>query len=218
MGEAEITHDSIIIHSVIFFYGTAANEALSFEVAKDIADHWNEPAASVNIRGRKYRVHFNIEGIWAPHLAPEMVFDNINPRNNYFRIEAFAGTGFQDISSVDGLGSNTGYFKLANLLDHSTTAAHEYGHTLGLDHPEILDIRGRGVPGIMYPRGAIVDPPFQYSPVAMPGEPGGTMNPFTRKVLQQDVEALRLHRLQFSNRGLAVVGEFSSVWHDERVQ
>jgi hypothetical protein len=218
MGEAELQNDRIIIHSVIFFYGTAANDALSAEVAKDIADHWNEPAASVNIRGKSYRVHFNIEGVWARSLTPGMVFENTDPRNNYFRIEFFAGTGFQDISSVDGLGSNTGYFKLDNLLDHSTTAAHEYGHTLGLDHPEILDIRGRGVPGIMYPRGTIVDPPFQYSPVASPGEPGGTMNPFARKVLQRDVEDLRLHRLNFSNRGFAMLGDFSSVWHDARVQ
>lgn len=217
MGEVELTGNSIIIHSVILFYGTAANEALSIEIAKDIADHWNEPGAIINMGGRSRRVFFDIEGVWAETLTPEIVFENINPRNNYFRIEAFAGTGFNSVSSVDGLGSNTGYFKLDNLLDHSTTAAHEYGHTLGLDHPDVLDIRGEGVPGIMYPRGTIVDPPFQYSPVAGPGEPGGTMNPFARKVLQKDIEALRLHRLRFNRDGFAILGEFSSVWHDARV-
>lgn len=216
MGEVEIKGTSVIIHSVLFFYGGAANAALSFEIAKDIADHWNEPNAVINIDRKNYHVHFNIEGVWAATLTPEMVFENTNPRNNYFRLEAFAGTGFNDISSVDGLGSNTGYFKLDNLLNHSTTAAHEYGHTLGLDHPRILDIRGRGVPGIMYPRGTIVDPPFQYSPVAKPGEPGGTMNPLTRKVLQEDIEALRIKRLRFRN-GFAMLGEFSSIWHDARV-
>jgi hypothetical protein len=216
MGEVEIKGNRVIIHSVIYFYGGAATDALSFEIAKDIADHWNEPHAVITIRSRNYEVFFDIEGVWARSLTPEMVFDNTDPRNNYFRIETFAGTGFQDISSVDGLGCNTGYFKLDNLLNHSTTAAHEYGHTLGLDHPEILDIRGRGVPGIMYPRGTIVDPPFQYSPVAKPLEPGGTMNPFTRKVLQQDIEALRIHRLRFSNEGFAILGEFSSVWHEAR--
>jgi hypothetical protein len=181
MGEVEIKQNTIIIHSVIFFYGGAANDVLSFDIAKDIADHWNEPAANIKIRGRNYHVYFDIEGVWARSLTPEMIFENNNPRNNYFRIEAFAGTGFHDISSVDGLGCNTGYFKLDNLLNHSTTAAHEYGHTLGLDHPQLLDIRGRGVPGIMYPRGTIVDPAFQYSPVAKPLEPGGTINPLTRK-------------------------------------
>ena len=83
----------------------------------------------------------------------------MNPRNNFFRIEEFA-TG--NISFTDGIGSNSGYFKLENLYKGSTTAAHEYGHTIGLEHPVILDIRGKGQPGIMYPRGTLVDPQFQY--------------------------------------------------------
>ena len=216
MGEVELNGNRIIIHSVLFFYGGAANEQLSVEIAEDIAAHWNEPAAVITFRGNNYQVYFDIEGTWARSLTPEMVFENTNPRNNYFRVEAFAGTGFNAISSVDGLGSNTGFFKLDNLLDHSTTAAHEYGHTLGLDHPDILDIRGKGVPGIMYPRGTIVDPAFQYSPVAKPLEPGGTMNPFTRKVLPQDIAALRINRLRFSRDGFATLGGFSSVWHEAR--
>lgn len=216
MGEAELQDDHIIIHSIIFFYGDAANEELSVTMGKDIADHWNEPNAIVNINGKTRNVFFDVQGIWAPGLTPEEVFENTDPKNNYVRVEEFTGTGFNDVSSVDGLGCNTGFFKLANLLDHSTTAAHEYGHTLGLDHPHMLDIRGQGVPGIMYPRGTFVDPPFQYSPVAKPGEPGGTMNPFSRKVRQQDIDLLRLHRLDFRRSNLAVVGEFSSVWHNKR--
>lgn len=213
MGEAEINHHQkqIIIHSVIFFYGNAANEALSYETAKDIEDHWNEAEGKLLFKNYLYNVRFKIQGIYASSLTPEDVHENNNPRNNYFRIEEYAGG---NISFVDGLGSNTGYFKLDNLLNHSTTAAHEYGHTLGLDHPEILDIRGQGVPGIMYPRGTIVDPPFQYNPHAAPLEPGGTINPFTRKVLQQDIDNLRLYRLQFNEKGFATVGDFSYVWHD----
>jgi len=217
MGEAELHtgRQQIIIHSVIFFYGDAANEILSLQIAKDIADHWNQANGTVMIRNRLYNVVFDIEGYWARHLVPEMVYENTNPRNNYFRIESYAGT---DISFVDGIGSNTGYFKLDNLLNNSTTAAHEYGHTLGLDHPQVLDIRGKGQPGIMYPRGTIVDAAYQYNPAAAPLEPGGTINPFTRKVLQEDIDLLQIKKLDFSKTGFAMLGEFSSVWHEKHLE
>jgi hypothetical protein len=213
MGEASLDQNNnyLIIHSVIFFYGNAANDELSRQIAADIATHWNQANGQVMIKNKMYKVHFNIEGIWAKSLTPEMIIENTNPRNNYFRLEGFSHA---EVSFVDGIGSNTGYFLVSNLLNNSTTAAHEYGHTIGLDHPDVLDIRGQGVPGIMYPRGTIVDPAFQYSPVAIPHGPGGTINPHTRKVLQVDIDNLRLPHLPFTNKGTAVLGNFSSQWHD----
>jgi hypothetical protein len=217
MGEAAINKaaNQIVIHSVLFFYGDAANEVLSFQIAKDIADHWNGANGKVVLNNQVYDVAFDIKGYCEKGLTPEMVFENTNPRNNYFRIESYAGT---DVSFVDGVGSNTGYFKLDNLLNNSTTAAHEYGHTIGLQHPDVLDIRGKGNPGIMYPRGTIVDPVYQYNPAAAPLEPGGTINPFTRKVMQQDIDNLRLKKLDFNKQGFAIVGAFTSNWHERHIQ
>src|SRR5450755_4160989 len=102
MGEAEINTATgqIVIHSAFFFYGDAANETLSFQIANDIATQWNQARGMATVRNRLYGVAFDIEGHWAENLIPEMVFENINPRNNYFRIESFAGT---DISFVDGI-------------------------------------------------------------------------------------------------------------------
>jgi len=117
----------------------------------------------------------------------------------------------------DGINFNNGYFKRENLLNHSTTAAHEFGHTIGLDHPHNLDIRGKGTPGIMYPRGTLVDPQFQYYPDVAPGEKGGTLNPFTRKVLQTDIDDLHLDKLDFDKSGLAMVGGFTSMWHEKHM-
>lgn len=216
MGEVELqpNNNLLILHAVVYFYGDAANEIISAAVAKDIADHWNEPNGKVVIKRTQYLVSFDIEGVYEKDLVPEMIYENTNPRNNYFRIEEFARG---NISFVDGLGSNTGYFKLENLLNNSSTAAHEFGHTIGLDHPRNIDFRGEGRPGIMYPRGTLVDPEFQYDPAIPAGLTGGTMNPFTRKVTQLDIDDLRLNRLDFNKNGFAVLGGFSSVWHDRQV-
>ncbi len=221
MGEAELQphNDLLIIHAVINIYGDAANNALSMQVAKDIEDHWNQAEGKVGIKEnlfskKMYDVRFSITGKFDKGLTPEMIYENKNLRNNYFRIEEYA---IGNISFVDGLNSNTGYFKLENLLDNSTTAAHEFGHTIGLDHPHNLDIRGHGTPGIMYPRGTLVDPEFQYSPDVAPGQKGGTLNPFTRKVLQNDIDDLRLQHLDFDNKGFAILGGFSSVWHHKHL-
>src|SRR6185437_8229167 len=133
MGEVELQppDNLLIIHSVIYFYGGAATGILSRQIAEDIARHWNKAQGSVIIKRNFYKVLFDIEGIYEPLLTPETIYQNSDTRVNYFRIEEYA---HGNISFVDGLGSNTGYFKLENLLNNSTTAAHEFGHTFGLDH------------------------------------------------------------------------------------
>ncbi len=222
MGEAELHpySDKLTIHAAVIIYGDAANDALVIQIAKDIENFWNEANGIVQIRTgwfyrKTYGVVFKMEGFCKPDLTPQDIYENTNPRNNYFRIEEFA---HGNISFVDGINSNTGYFKLQNLLDNSSTAAHEFGHTIGLNHPHDLDIRGQGRPGIMYPRGTIVDPQFQYYPEVAPGAEGGTLNPFTRKVLQKDIDDLQLNRLSFNAAGFATLGAFSSVWHEKHVE
>jgi hypothetical protein len=216
MCEAEIKKKELILllQANIFLYGNAANPELAVLVAKNIEEYWNAPQGSILIGNNYYSVHFQMQGFFFPEITPAIIYENTDPKNNYFRIEEFA-TG--NISFVDGLGSNTGYFKLENLLNNSTTAAHEFGHTIGLDHPRNLDIRGQGAPSIMYPRGTLVDPQYQYDPSVPAGVVGGTMNPFHRIVTQKDIDNLRLNRLDFDQNNLAKVGEFSSVWHDAQV-
>jgi hypothetical protein len=40
------------------------------------------------------------------------------------------------------------------------------------------------------------------------------MHPMHRKVKPEDIQLLKLHRLDFEN-GKAIIGEFSSVWHPD---
>ena len=216
MGEATLNQATreLIITSIIYIYGDGADEELARRIAHDIMFHWNEPRGRVKIRRDWYSVRFVTQGIYEPNLAPETVWYNDDPRLNFFRIEEDV---IGDISFVDGLNSNTGYFKKANLLQTSTTAAHEYGHTLGLPHPTHLDIRGRGTPGIMYPRGTLCDPQYQYDPSVEAGKKGGTLNPSYRKVLQSDIDNLQLPRLDFDERRHAIVGGFSSLYHQKHI-
>jgi hypothetical protein len=56
---------------------------------------------------------------------------------------------------------------------------------------------------------------FQYDPQAEPLKAGGTLNPYTRKVLQEDIDLLKLHKLSRNQDGIAVLGGFSSIYHEK---
>ncbi len=211
MGEAELKDNRVIIHAHIITYGNAADETVTENIRVEIETMWTEPGGMVYYNGKDLQVFFHITAAYRPELSDLEIVSNTDPRNNFFRVEEYAQG---NISFVDGLGSNTGYFKLENLYVGSTTAAHEFGHTLGLDHPADLDLRGKGVPGIMYPRGTLVDPEFQYDPTKPAGVPGGTMHPIHRRVKQNDIDELAIRRLKFKN-GFALIGDFSNVWHPD---
>lgn len=209
MGEAEINTDnySITLYSHLIIYGDSATEELSERIRAEIETMWNDPEGNILWKGNPYLLRFVITAELKKDIDEMEVLQNTDPRNNYFRIEENA---HGNISFVDGIGCNTGYFKVENLYVGSTTAAHEYGHTIGLDHPSDLDFRGKGVPGIMYPRGTLVDPKYQYDPSKPAGVTGGTMHPMYRKVRKEDVAQIKLSSFE-SNR--FVIGDFTNVFH-----
>lgn len=211
MGEVELDKHSgqFNIQSHIICYGHAATPQLTEQIRDEIETMWNEPQASIRPQSTPFKISFKITAAFHPHISDIEIYENTDPKNNYFRIEEYA---LGNISFVDGINCNSGFFKLENLYKGSTTAAHEYGHTIGLHHPKDLDLRGKGIPGIMYPRGTLVDAEFQYDPSKPAGVSGGTMHPMHRKVLPQDIALLRLHKLKFFNNR-SVLGDFTNVYH-----
>lgn len=214
MGIVETDHSKQLIQIIsnIFLYGNAISDTLRHDIAEEINQMWNEPRALLWLADKPYLVEFYTKVFLYPNLQTFDIISNTNPRNNYFRIEEYA---HGNISFVDGLGCNTGYFKLENLHKGSTTAAHEYGHTIGLPHPEDMDIRGKGIPGIMYPRGTLVNAEYQYDPQVNAGEKGGTLYPIHRRVKQEDIDALGLKKIIYSKD--KIIGKFSSVYHAAHV-
>src|SRR5690349_13748180 len=129
MGEVEIdTYKKLlVIHSHIITYGKAADEKLTEQIRDEIETMWNEPKAILSIDSTPTLIQFRITAELKPDISELEVLQNLDPRNNYFRIEEYA---LGNISFVDGVGCNSGFFKLENLYEGSTTAAHEYGHTI----------------------------------------------------------------------------------------
>lgn len=214
MGEAFLNKDNnqLIITSVFILYGNSASDELAIKMASEVQSAWNETPSVITIKRTEYLIHFNMHGSFQPGITPDEIHANLNPQMNFFRVEDFSRL---HISFVDEIGCNTGYFLYDNLTNNSTTAAHEYGHTIGLVHPYNLDIRGQGRPGIMYPRGTLVDAPFQWDPEVPAGTKGGTLNPAYRKVLSSDIQDLHLEKLRFNKKDKAILGDFTNLYHEK---
>ncbi|HTO15519.1 MAG TPA: hypothetical protein VLZ83_07095 [Edaphocola sp.] len=212
MGTIEISENGIaILKARIVVYGNAASEDLSQQIAEEIADMWTAAAGKIFINDKLYILKCMVQGEHHSDLQANDIFNNKDPELNFFRIEEFVNG---NISFVDEINSNTGFFKLENLYKGSTTAAHEFGHTIGLVHPRYCDLRGKGIPGIMYPRGTLVDPQFQYDPNISAGLTGGTMHPKFRKVWKEEVAMLKINPNYHIDESHFVLGDFSNVWHD----
>ena len=117
MGSAEIDKHQLLIYSHIITYGNAADEALTAMIREEIETMWNEPNGSLWLEGSLFDIRFIITSSNQPTITDIDIYQNLDPRNNYFRIEEFA---HGNISFVDGLGCNSGYFKLENLYNGST--------------------------------------------------------------------------------------------------
>ena len=210
------THSkTIVVSATLVFYGECASAAIATQTAADIQNGWNEAHGTVKLGNTTYNVIFKIKGEyrdvsgWLGLKRAELKLEmakNTDPEINYIEVVKYATKGsIPGISNFD-IGGNRGEFQYNNIQGSGTTTeAHEFGHGLGLKHPG-RDLRKKGQPGIMSPRGTLVDPKYQYNPKAKPGSRnGGTLNPAKRKVTQEDIDNLKINKLHFKD-GKAYLG------------
>ncbi|MCD8540567.1 MAG: hypothetical protein LRY55_12975 [Leadbetterella sp.] len=209
---AYIEEEEIRVRAVIFLYGKHAGDALASDIAAEINRMWNQPLVVIPVRDRYLKVRFRVEAEpLTVEQARQKMRENRSHEVNFVRVE---DANILERSMMGrGLGQNSGHWLITDELGQSTTAAHEFGHALGLPHPDRLDYRGTGYPPIMAPRGTLVDPVYQWNPLAEPGAYGGTMRPVHRRVRQEEVMAV-LARAVFTGDNF-IIGEISNLYYDE---
>lgn len=178
--------EQISIEAELVFYGKYATADLAQKIVLEINQMWNEPNAKLQLGSRLFDIIFDIKySFLGNYEALSKISNNTNYSVNFVRIE---DKNIAERSMMGfGLGENSGHWLITDQLGESTTAAHEFGHALGLPHPDLLDFRFSGNPPIMAPRGTIVDANFQWNPLAEPGALGGTMRPIFRRVRASEV-------------------------------
>jgi len=192
------TNKTITVSSNIIMFGPYGSQALAAQSAKDIETQYNNAANGyfVNIDGQQYSVTFDISGEYRTDLDMSAAISDKNLENNYIYVDLNAnnpeGVSYTE-TTVNENGGNTGYWSLENIDGaNTTTEAHEYGHSIGLDHPPSTNFIGQGQPGIMAPRGSAVDAQYTYDPSkGQTTETNqNTLDPNKRVVLPSDLNNL----------------------------
>jgi hypothetical protein len=93
---------------------------------------WNAADGKATIDGVEYSVKFVINGVANTSLTEADVKSNTDIKNNFIKvIDSDVGSSVTQLKAGN-TGGNTGTWLYSEIAyDNSTSAAHEYGHSLG---------------------------------------------------------------------------------------
>ena len=210
---AVLEEEEFRVKATLYLYGNFATADIALAIEAEINTMWNQPLVVVPVSTKYYKVRFLIKvGLKSTEWVKAEMLSNTSHEVNFVRIEE---KNLTERSMMGfGLGNNSGHWLISDDLGTSTTAAHEFGHALGLPHPTIIDYRGSGFPPLMAPRGTIVDSAFQWNPLADTGAFGGTMKPIHRRVRQEEIIDIFFRAKKISNYEFQI-GVVSNTFYDE---
>lgn len=203
----------IVIKARLVLYGKYAENELGQKIVDEINQMWNQPEARMQLVNHTFDIIFMVDYTCLPqNEVLKLALENNDFTINFIRIE---DKNLAERSMMGfGLGENSGHWLITDQLGESTTAAHEFGHALGLPHPDQLDFRFTGMPPIMAPRGTIVDAEYQWNPLAEPGVFGGTMRPIFRRVRADEVLDI-LKNVDLNQTETYNIGKLTNILFDE---
>ncbi len=191
--------EEITFVSQMIYRGGALTAKNARDSTLEMTSLWNESRGSVRYRGRLYKAKFIFSYVMDPY---QRYVDSGSCAENHVKIENPVKEGDRSFYRLAG---RFGTFFTTDDLGRSTTTAHEYGHGLGLDHDDYDQVT-TAVPGIMFARGTLVRPEYQWNPFAVAGAPGGSIKPHHRRVRVIDLLKLNLESVNFAG-GVGCLGE-----------
>ena len=186
---------TVKIQSTFLVYGSGANKYAG-QFASNVSKMWNSAGGTVKVDGKEYKATFQISvKVVSEGTAKEIAKGNKDPKLNFVRIET--SNDPSNVGKADTKGGSNSFFINTKQLDEtsSTTPAHEYGHSLGLNGHTSTDKYMSGQPDIMSTKATLVDKEFSTNPPtpAPNGQEGYRLDTQYRKVLQSNLDGVNIN-------------------------
>lgn len=194
---------TLVFESHLYLYGDVTEE-LAKSIEAEINKVWNNGVPQALLGGTAYTLKFSVTTSVLSEKEVRFKAEAFNDgRANFIRILDRPNSV---VSSSFMIGnSNSGLWLKSQRLGLSTTAAHEYGHSIGLNHPDNESFQGP--PRLMITDFYAVDPQYMVN---------GKLDLRMRRVTQLEVQELQLDKLKFNPAGVASIGSFKTVFLFDR--